>query len=146
MTDTQEHPDQQLEQYIALFLTRVVRIIQFVIPLVARFSKEHPTIFLVLASATIIYITWRIMCNMVTILKRLSLVFLILFVLSLFLRGFDQIVYSDLPSLYRLVTQNQDIETVLTKWTSYLGRTSLNNSQVAMKFFSAALADLFNIG
>lgn len=145
MTDTQQHPEQQLEQYIALFLTKIVRIIQIVIPLLARFSKEHPNIFLVLTSVVIIYVAWRIVCNMITILKRLSLVFLILFIISLFLRGFDQVVYGDLPSLYRLVTQNQDLETVLTQWTSYLGRTSLNNSQMALKFFSAALADLFNV-
>lgn len=145
MTDTQQHPEQQLEQYIALFLTKIVRIIQIVIPLLARFSKEHPNIFLALTSVVIIYVAWRIVCNMITILKRLSLVFLILFIISLYLRGFDQVVYGDLPLLYRLVTQNQDLETVLTQWTSYLGRTSLKNSQVALKFFSAALADLFNV-
>lgn len=145
MTDTQQHPEQQLEQYIALFLTKIVRIIQIVIPLLARFSKEHPNIFLALTSVVIIYVAWRIVCNMITILKRLSLVFLILFIISLYLRGFDQVVYGDLPLLYRLVTQNQDLETVLTQWTSYLGRTSLKNSQGALKFFSAALADLFNV-
>lgn len=127
MSSIREHPEQQLEEYIALFLTKLVRIIQIVIPLMAKFSKDHPNVFLVFASALVIYVTWRILCNMVVIVKRLAFVSLLLFASFVFLRGFNQVFFEDIPLLYKIVTGNQNFEVMLTKWTAYLGSTSFDH-------------------
>lgn len=144
MVNIQEHPEQQLEQYIAFFLTKLVRLIQIVIPLMARFSKDHPNVFLIFTSALVVYVTWRVLCNMVVILKRFLFVSLLLFVCFLFLRGFNQVFSKDLPLLYNIVTQNQDLEVVLTKWTAYLGNTSFSHCTDILRFFSFKLRDLLS--
>lgn len=143
MVDIQEHPEQQLQQYIAYFLTKIIRIIQIVIPLIATFSKEHPNVFLVLTFVIVIYMSWRIICNMYTILKRLLFVSVVVLVIFLFLRGFDQVIFKDLPLLFKLLGQNRDIEVVLTRWTSYLSRSSISHSSVAANFLFAKLREMF---
>ncbi|QLQ80557.1 hypothetical protein HG537_0D05580 [Torulaspora globosa] len=140
-----EHPEQQLEQYIALFLTKLVRIIQIIIPLMAKFSKDHPNVFLFFASALVVYVTWRILCNMMIIIKRLFTVFVILGISFLFLRGFNQVFYSDIPLFYRIITQNQDFELVLTKWTTYLGETSFDHCNVVLGLIKTRIKALFQL-
>lgn len=127
MSSVREHPEQQLEEYIALFLTKLVRIIQIVIPLMAKFSKDHPHVFLFFASALVIYVTWRVLCNMLVILKRLGFLLVLLFASFVFLRGFNQVFFQDIPLLYKIVTGSQSFEVVLTKWTAYLGNTSFDH-------------------
>lgn len=145
MTGIQEHPERQLEQYIALFLTKLVRIIQIVIPLMAKFSKDHPNVFLFFASALVVYVTWRILCNMMVILKRLFTVFVILSVSFVFLRGFNQVFYQDIPLLYGIVTQSQDFEVILTKWTAYLGNTSFDHFVVVLNQLYSRAKQLFHL-
>lgn len=140
-----ENPEQQLEQYITLFLTKLVRIIQIVIPLMAKFSKDHPNVFLVFASALVIYMTWRVLCNMVIILKRLFMVFVVIGISFVFLRGFNQVFYQDIPLLYTIVSQNQDFEVILTKWTAYLGNTSFDHLVVVLKLLRSRVEQLFEL-
>lgn len=145
MVTIQEHPEQQLEQYIALILTKLVRIIQIIIPLMAKFSKDHPNVFLFFASALVVYVTWRVLCNTMIILKRLLAIFVILGISFVFLRGFNQVFYRDIPLLYRIVTQNQDFEVVLTKWTAYLGDTSFDHCSVVLGLLTSRVKELFQL-
>ncbi|QLG73839.1 hypothetical protein HG535_0F03500 [Zygotorulaspora mrakii] len=143
MVEAQEHPEQKLEQYIAFFLTKLIRFIQIVIPLIAKFSKEHPNVFLTVSIVLIIYTSWRLICNLATILKRMLFVTLSLFIIFLFLRGFDQVVFKDMPLLYSLIKQNRDLEIVFSRWTSYLSKSSADHSTAVVSYLSSKLRELF---
>lgn len=136
-----DHPEQQVQQYISIFLTNIIRFIQLAIPVVTRFSNEQPTLFLAIVSVIAAYIAFRVIRNMFTILKRLLYVLCLLCALFVYLRGFEQFFKYDLPLLYNLISQDKDLETVLIQWGTYLTSTSVTSSTFIYKFAKAKVLE-----
>ncbi|AQZ13311.1 APQ12 (YIL040W) [Zygosaccharomyces parabailii] len=122
-------PEQQLEYIIEAILTKTIRVLQILIPLIARFSSQHPTAFLVLTCAILVFILLRIIRNMVTIVRRTLFLGVLVFVVLLYVRGFDTVVLYDLPFLYKLVLQDENLETIIRKWSTYLSHSSIRHSR-----------------
>lgn len=127
----------QLAQFIQLVLTRIIRILQVTIPLIARFSAEYPTVFIVLTTMLLAFIVLRVIRNIYTIVRRLIFLSIIVFLVLLYVRGFETVVMFDLPTLYKLITNDQDLETVITKWGSYLSSTSSHSSRFLYNYCKA---------
>ncbi|CAR28211.1 hypothetical protein ZYGR_0N07030 [Zygosaccharomyces rouxii] len=135
--------EEKLAQFIQLVLTKLVRIIQVTIPLITRFSSENPTAFIILTLIVLAFIVLRIIRNIYTIVRRLVFLSLIIFLLLLYVRGFDTVIMFDLPFLYKLILNGQDLETVMVKWGSYLSRTSIHSSHFLYNFCKVRLQELW---
>lgn len=139
-----QSPEQQLEYIIGTVLTKTIRILQIVVPLIARFSSQHPTAFLILGGAILVFIVVRIVRNMFTIIRRLLFLLVIALLVLLYVRGFDTVVLNDLPFLYRLMLQDEDLETVLRKWGSYLSNSSIIRSHPLYNVCRHKFLELWN--
>lgn len=135
--------EEKLAQFIQLTLTKIIRIIQVTIPLIARFSAKNPTTFIVLTTVVLAFIVLRIIRNIYTIVRRLVFLSLIVFIFLLYIRGFDTVIMFDLPLLYKLILNDQDLETVLIRWGSYLSSTSKHGSQFLYKYCKVKWQELW---
>ncbi|EDO15391.1 hypothetical protein Kpol_1063p1 [Vanderwaltozyma polyspora DSM 70294] len=135
------HPEEQIQKYISIFLWNIIRIIQFIIPVIASFSKEHPTLFLSLFSLFALYVIYRIFSNIISIIRRLFYILIILFGVFCYLRGFDQVLGKDIPMLYKLLIQDKNFETAIVQWTAYLTSTSVNGSAILFNFVKARVVE-----
>lgn len=105
-----ETQGQQLEQtyehYIILFIRYLISALQFSIPLVTGFAKTHPTAFLVVTSVILLYLSWKILRNIFIIIRRLFFTYLLFACVMIYLRGWDQFIFNDVPYLSRFVNFN----------------------------------------
>ncbi|CAB4256570.1 similar to Saccharomyces cerevisiae YIL040W APQ12 Protein required for nuclear envelope morphology, nuclear pore complex localization, mRNA export from the nucleus [Maudiozyma barnettii] len=92
--------EQTYERYVVLTLRYLIQGLQFIIPLVTKFSKENPTFFLILTTLILFYIAWKVIKNIFNILRRLFLLYLLVLVVSIHLRGWDQFINKDVPYIY----------------------------------------------
>lgn len=95
--------EETYEHYIVLGLKHIISALQVAIPFVTAFSKQNPTVFLLLMTAMTLYITWKVLKNLFLIIKRLVFLYLIILLISVHLRGWDQFVNSDVPYFYNTV-------------------------------------------
>ncbi|GMM55355.1 hypothetical protein DAKH74_019710 [Maudiozyma humilis] len=95
--------EQTYEHYVVLGLKYIIGALQLAIPFVTTFSKQNPTVFLLVVTTILLYITWKVLKNLFLILKRLVLLYLIILVVSVHLRGWDQFINSDVPYFYNTV-------------------------------------------
>ncbi|GAV54205.1 hypothetical protein ZYGR_0AK07070 [Zygosaccharomyces rouxii] len=136
--------EEKLAQFIQLALTKIIRIIQVAIPLIARFSAENPTAFIVLTTIVLAFIVLRIVRNIYTIVRRLVFLSLIVFLVLLYIRGFDTVLTFDLPLLYKLILNDQDLETVVVRWGSYLSTTSKHSSRFLYNYCKVKCQELWH--
>lgn len=95
--------EQAYERYVVLALRSLIQCLQFTIPLVTKFSKENPTVFLAITTLLLLYVAWKIIKNIFVILRRLFFIYMLVLVVSIHLRGWDQFISKDIPYFYKTV-------------------------------------------
>lgn len=95
--------EQAYERYVVLALRSLIQCLQFTIPLVTKFSKENPTVFLAITTLLLLYVAWKIIKNIFIILRRLFFIYMLVLVVSIHLRGWDQFISKDIPYFYKTV-------------------------------------------
>ncbi|KAG0667109.1 hypothetical protein C6P45_005522 [Maudiozyma exigua] len=95
--------EQAYERYVVLVLRSLIQCLQFTIPLVTKFSKENPTVFLAITTLLLLYVAWKIIKNIFIILRRLFFIYMLVLVISIHLRGWDQFISRDVPYFYKTV-------------------------------------------
>ncbi|CEP63473.1 Apq12p LALA0_S08e03290g [Lachancea lanzarotensis] len=87
------------QYFITLVFTYTVRALTWLVPLLFRFAQTHPTTTNVFGYLLAAYISWKVLCHLWTILKRIMLVVLVVFAAMLWSRGLHQVVSHDVPVL-----------------------------------------------
>mgnify|MGYP003365482998 CR=1 FL=1 len=95
--------EQAYERYVVLALRYMIQCLQFTIPLVTKFSKENPTVFLTIVTLLLLYVAWKVIKNIFNILRRLFFIYMLVLVISIHLRGWDQFIAKDVPYFYNTV-------------------------------------------
>ncbi|CCC67895.1 hypothetical protein NCAS_0A13370 [Naumovozyma castellii] len=112
--------EQQIISYTILAIKQLVVLTQSSLPILIKFSQTQPTLFFIIAIFLIIYFSWKVITNIITIVKRLIFGLMIVSVILISLRGLDQFFNYDLVYLFQLVKQGQRHGVVLIKWVDYL--------------------------
>lgn len=92
--------ERDAQRYVVLVLNFFITFLQTLIPLVVKFSSSYPRLFLYLTIAVMLYITWSFLTNLAKLIKRLFYLYIILFVITIHLRGWEQFFIYDLPLVY----------------------------------------------
>ncbi|SMN21920.1 similar to Saccharomyces cerevisiae YIL040W APQ12 Protein required for nuclear envelope morphology, nuclear pore complex localization, mRNA export from the nucleus [Maudiozyma saulgeensis] len=100
--------EQTYERYVILTLRYIIQGLQFIIPLVTKFSKENPTVFLIITTLILFYIAWKVIKNIFNILRRLFLLYLLVLVVSIHLRGWEQFIGKDVPYFYNTIAESDN--------------------------------------
>ncbi|SCU77796.1 LAME_0A02256g1_1 [Lachancea meyersii CBS 8951] len=101
-------------------LTFTARFLSFVIPLLFRFTQTHPTITNVLGYVLAAYISWKLLCHLWTVIKRIMLVFVIIFAVLLWSRGLHQVVSHDVPVLMQYLEPKASLPDLWNRFIYYV--------------------------
>ncbi|KAK5781513.1 hypothetical protein RI543_001061 [Arxiozyma heterogenica] len=124
--------ERDAQRYVVLVLNFFITFLQNLIPLVIKFSSSYPRLFLYSTIVVMLYITWSFLTNLAKLIKRLFYLYIILFVITIHLRGWEQFFIYDLPLVYSqcrdglyLFSQSDEYN-LLKSHTQYLGKQIYN--------------------
>lgn len=88
------------QHYVMATLNYLVLFLQMAIPMVSQFSTNHPRLFVSIIGFIMFYFTWTLFANFVRVIKRLFYLYMLVIVLAIYLRGFQQFFTADLPLIW----------------------------------------------
>lgn len=93
-----EHPEENIQEFIVNVLAQLINFIHLLIPVVVKFSREYPTVFVTLSTLALLYILYRVLMNLYTMAKRLMYLAVILVLIGCYMRG-EAFFDDDLPKI-----------------------------------------------
>lgn len=93
----------------------------WVVPVVFRFAQAHPTITNFFGYLLAAYISWKVLCHLWVLVKRILIVMAIIFSFLLWYRGLHQVLSVDLPVLQQHITNDPNLQ---KWWSCMLNRLS----------------------
>lgn len=92
--------ERDAQRYVVSILNFFIIFLQNLVPLVIKFSSNYPRLFLYLTIIIFLYIVWSLLINLIKLIKKLFYVYLIVLIITIHLRGWEQFFMFDLPLIY----------------------------------------------
>lgn len=112
-----EHPEENIQAFIVNILAQLINVLHLLIPVVVKFSKEYPTAFVAVSTIIALYILYRMVMNLYTMIKRLMYLAILLVIIGAYMRG-EAFFEQDLPKIGNYLWENR--ETIITTVTTTL--------------------------
>ncbi|SCU81538.1 LANO_0B03444g1_1 [Lachancea nothofagi CBS 11611] len=93
------------------------RVLSWLIPIIFRFAQTHSTTTNILGYILAAYISWKLLCHLWTIIKRILIVAVVVLVVLLWKRGLHQFISVDLPVLVQYFEHNSSLQDL---WNQFL--------------------------
>ncbi|SCU78334.1 LAFA_0A06106g1_1 [Lachancea sp. 'fantastica'] len=119
--------------FVALAFTYTARVLTWLVPLLLRFAQTHPTTTNVFGYLLAAYISWKIICHLWTVLKRIMLALLVVFAALLWSRGLHQVVSHDVPVLMQYLEPHASFQELWNRFCYYAHPTRFT------QYYSTAL-------
>ncbi|EJS43297.1 apq12p [Saccharomyces arboricola H-6] len=84
-----------------------IDIIQWLIPAITKFSQSHPLIFQLSFILLTLYVFYKLLLNLITLVKRTLYIAMIVSCIGIYIRGSQQFLTVDLLNFYNFVMSNR---------------------------------------
>lgn len=88
-------------------LKSAIDIIQWLIPAITKFSQSHPLVFQLSFIFLTFYVFYKLLMNLITLVKRFLYVALIVSCIGIYFRGSQQFLTVDLKNFYYFAMSNR---------------------------------------
>ncbi|CAI4064729.1 hypothetical protein SKDZ_09G1230 [Saccharomyces kudriavzevii ZP591] len=98
-------------QYELSVVTQILKfavdILQWLIPAITKFSQSHPLVFQLSFIFLTFYVFYKLLMNLITLVKRFLYLALIISCIGIYMRGSQQFLTVDLLNFYNFVMSNR---------------------------------------
>ncbi|CAI4392541.1 CQS_1a_G0025940.mRNA.1.CDS.1 [Saccharomyces cerevisiae] len=88
-------------------LKSAIDVIQWLIPTITKFSQSHPLVFQLLFIFFTFYVFYKLLMNLITLVKRFLYLTLVVTCIGIYMRGSQQFLTVDLLNFYNFVISNR---------------------------------------
>ena len=135
--------DETYSRYLIIAIRKIILFLQILIPLITNLSANYPHVFIALITLFLVYTSVKIIKNFAKILKRLLFLYLLVLLLSVYLRGIDQFVNYDVPFIYRsVITSDNSHHIVKHIWRFFKTQFDFY-TKFLYEYFSISNSDTF---
>ena len=125
--------ERDAQRYVVWILNFFITFLQTLVPLVVKFS--YPRLFLYLTIMIVLYITWSLLTNFIKLIKRLFYLYIIFFIITVHLRGWEQFFMFDLPLVYRQLKEGLYLFSQSDEYTLLKSHIQYLSKQIYNRFF-----------
>lgn len=116
--------EEQLQYFALTVFNTTIKFLRFSVPIVVAFAKDHPTITNCLGYLLALYITWKVLCHLAVLVKRVFYTMLIVLCVAIYCRGLVRVVTQDVPMLLQIISTDSTAQAMWRDSVKYLKNTN----------------------
>ncbi|SCU78443.1 LADA_0A05644g1_1 [Lachancea dasiensis] len=115
------------QQCLGQLMSYVFRFLSWLIPVTYSFAQTHPTITNITGYLLAAYISWKLLCHLWTVIKRIMLLAVVVLAVLLWSRGLHQVVSEDVPFVVQYLERNSDFQDQVDRFLYHAHPSYLRN-------------------